>query len=101
MYGFTAMTWALKQQFVSTHAAEVIKRRVVGIHQITEIGSMDIIDEWEPKVRVLHSLLQPLVFLLKRHSIMPSTTITHEFCQAVCLLRCQQVEVSMAHCLDG
>eukprot|EP01026_Neomeris_dumetosa_P079512 TRINITY_DN8699_c0_g2_i6.p2 TRINITY_DN8699_c0_g2~~TRINITY_DN8699_c0_g2_i6.p2 ORF type:complete len:115 (-),score=12.94 TRINITY_DN8699_c0_g2_i6:23-367(-) len=28
--------------------AEILKRRVEGLHQITEIGSMDITDQWEP-----------------------------------------------------
>jgi hypothetical protein len=29
--------------------AEIIKRRVVGLHQITELGSVDMVDAWEPK----------------------------------------------------
>ncbi|CAN6480776.1 unnamed protein product [Victoria cruziana] len=27
---------------------ELIKRRIVGLHQITSIGSTDIVDTWEP-----------------------------------------------------
>merc|ERR1712226_97590 len=29
-------------------AAEVIKRRFKGLHQVTKIGNQDIVDEWEP-----------------------------------------------------
>lgn len=37
-------------------AAEIIKRRVNGLHQITEISSADIIDTWEPKEEGLNRL---------------------------------------------
>jgi hypothetical protein len=30
-------------------AAEIIKRRMVGLHQLTEICSTNIVDVWEPK----------------------------------------------------
>eukprot|EP00877_Chromochloris_zofingiensis_P009123 jgi/Chrzof1/4464/Cz14g14070.t1 len=36
--------------------AEIIKRRVNGLHQITEISSADIIDTWEPKEEGLNRL---------------------------------------------
>lgn len=30
--------------------AEIIKRRIPGLHQITEIGSAEIVETYEPKV---------------------------------------------------
>lgn len=32
----------------STITAEVLKRRVPGLHQLTEIASVDLVDTWEP-----------------------------------------------------
>ena len=29
-------------------AAEIIKRRIAGLHQVTKINSIDITDVWEP-----------------------------------------------------
>lgn len=37
-------------------AAEIIKRRLVGLHQITEISSTNIVDVWEPKEEGLDRL---------------------------------------------
>lgn len=36
--------------------AEIIKRRVPGLHQVMEIGSVDITDIWEPKEEGLNEL---------------------------------------------
>eukprot|EP00238_Polyblepharides_amylifera_P004771 CAMPEP_0196586234 /NCGR_PEP_ID=MMETSP1081-20130531/53576_1 /TAXON_ID=36882 /ORGANISM="Pyramimonas amylifera, Strain CCMP720" /LENGTH=145 /DNA_ID=CAMNT_0041908043 /DNA_START=23 /DNA_END=457 /DNA_ORIENTATION=- len=36
--------------------AEIVKRRVVGLHQLTEISSTDIVDVWEPLEEGLHRL---------------------------------------------
>ena len=37
-------------------AAEIIKRRIMGLHQDTEIGSVDITDTWEPLEEGLNRL---------------------------------------------
>lgn len=37
-------------------AAEIIKRRINGLHQNTQIGSMDITDTWEPLEEGLNRL---------------------------------------------
>lgn len=36
--------------------AEIVKRRLVGLHQISDIGSLDIVDVWEPKEAGLNRL---------------------------------------------
>lgn len=36
--------------------AEILKRRIGGLHQVTEIGSVDITDTWEPKEEGLDTL---------------------------------------------
>lgn len=41
--------------------AEVIKRRVAGLHQINEIQSASIVDEFEPKTEGLERISQPRV----------------------------------------
>ena len=37
-------------------AAEIVKRRILGLHQDTEIGSVDITDTWEPLEEGLNRL---------------------------------------------
>jgi hypothetical protein len=37
-------------------AAEIVKRRILGLHQDTEIGSVDITDTWEPLEKGLNRL---------------------------------------------
>ncbi len=37
-------------------AAEIIKRRIMGLHQNTQIGSVDITDTWEPLEEGLNRL---------------------------------------------
>jgi hypothetical protein len=39
-------------------AAEIIKRRMVGLHQLTEISSTNIVDVWEPKEEGLDRCVQ-------------------------------------------
>lgn len=41
---------------LSSHAAEIVKRRILGLHQNTEIGSVDITDTWEPLEEGLNRL---------------------------------------------
>lgn len=38
------------------HTAEIIKRRIMGLHQNTQIGSVDITDTWEPLEEGLNRL---------------------------------------------
>ncbi|KAH6557314.1 hypothetical protein KP509_1Z121900 [Ceratopteris richardii] len=54
----------------SVTIAEIIKRRVEGLHQITTIGSTDIVDVWEPLEEGLHPLEQV------RHVSMISITLS-------------------------
>ncbi|KAK4751305.1 hypothetical protein SAY87_004787 [Trapa incisa] len=55
---------------------ELIKRRIVGLHQITSIGSIDITDTWEP-------LEEGLVTLeTTRHVSMITITLSKEFDKA-------------------
>ncbi|MCO5581145.1 hypothetical protein L7F22_035023 [Adiantum nelumboides] len=54
----------------SVTIAEIIKRRVAGLHQITSIGSTDITDVWEPLEEGLHALEQV------RHVSMISITLS-------------------------
>ena len=37
-------------------AAEIVKRRILGLHQDTKIGSVDITDTWEPLEEGLNRL---------------------------------------------
>ena len=42
--------------FEHCNAAEIVKRRILGLHQDTEIGSVDITDTWEPLEEGLNRL---------------------------------------------
>ncbi|MBA0733968.1 hypothetical protein Gogos_017929 [Gossypium gossypioides] len=53
---------------------ELIKRRIVGLHQITSIGSMDITDMWEP----LEEGLLPYQPPLPADQVKASTEVDHE-----------------------
>lgn len=53
-------------------AAEILKRRIGGLHQNTEIGSVDITDTWEPKEEGLNTLE------LTRHVSVITITLSSE-----------------------
>ena len=53
-------------------AAEILKRRISGLHQNTEIGSVDITDTWEPKEEGLNTLE------LTRHVSVITITLSNE-----------------------
>lgn len=41
--------------------AEIIKRRVKGIHQITEVQSTEVVDEWEPLEQGLKKFVKNII----------------------------------------
>jgi DNA-binding protein len=55
--------------------AEILKRRIPGLHQITEIESTDIIDVWEPLEEGLEPFVSPLGILVPPHFSLYNLTI--------------------------
>lgn len=58
--------------------AEILKRRIPGLHQSTEIGSMDITDTWEPLEEGLNRLettrhVSKIVVTLSKEPVKPNS----------------------------